>query len=146
MRNKRSQLQSPTPAPRSLTRRLLTSDSLLVLLTLGWSGVVYAQDAVPVPPLEDGVLLTFHPICVHFAIALTVFGLLLEWAGNWRRQFYWQQAGHLSFFAGVVAIGLAVLSGWIEQELPRPVSAFDAQIQDILFYHEYLGYGLLGVF
>ena len=43
-------------------------------------------------------------------------------------------------------MGLAVLSGWIEQKLPRPASAFDAQIQDILFYHEYLGYGLLGVF
>jgi uncharacterized membrane protein len=101
---------------------------------------------VPVPPLEAGTLLTFHPICVHFATALTVFGLALDWAGSWRHQTQWQSAGRLSFFAGVVAIGLAVLSGWIEQELPRPVSVFDSQIQDVLFYHEYLGYGLLGTF
>jgi len=30
--------------------------------------------------------------------------------------------------------------------LPRPASAFDSQIHDVLFYHEYLGYGLLGIF
>jgi len=41
---------------------------------------------------------------------------------------------------------LAVLSGWIEQELPRPASIFDPQMQSVLFYHEYLGYGLLGFF
>ena len=123
-----------------------TLDFLLVLIFLAWPASVYAQDDVPVPPLEAGALLIFHPICVHFATALAAFGLMLDWAGSWRRQAHWQHAGRLSFFAGVVAIGLAVLSGWIEQELPRPASAFDAQIQSILFYHEYLGYGLLGFF
>jgi uncharacterized membrane protein len=126
--------------------RLWTLDLLLTVLFLGHATVTYAQDDVPVPPLEAGALLTFHPICVHFATALTVFGLLLDCVGSWRRQARWQHAGRLGFFAGVVAIGLAVLSGWIEQELPRPASAFDSQIQDVLFYHEYLGYGLLGVF
>jgi uncharacterized membrane protein len=120
--------------------------SSLILSTLTWPGVAHSQDDVPVPPLEEGVLLIFHPICVHFAIALTIFGFVLDWAGSLRQQTQWQQAGRLSFFAGVVAIGLAVLSGWIEQELPRPASAFDAQVQNILFYHEYLGYGLLGFF
>ena len=115
-------------------------------LLLNCAGITWAQDDVPVPPLEAGTLLTFHPICVHFATALTVFGLALDWAGSWRHQTQWQSAGRLSFFAGVVAIGLAVLSGWIEQELPRPASAFDSQIHDVLFYHEYLGYGLLGIF
>ena len=119
---------------------------MLAALLLICAIVTYGQDDVPVPPLEAGALLTFHPICVHFATALTIFGLVLDWAGSWRQQGQWQHAGRLSFFAGVVAMGLAVLSGWIEQKLPRPASAFDAQIQDILFYHEYLGYGLLGVF
>jgi uncharacterized membrane protein len=118
----------------------------LLLLTLTRPHIVWAQDDVPVPPLEAGALLIFHPLCVHFATALTVFGVVLDWAGSWQKQDRWQQAGQLSFLAGVVALGLAVLSGWIEQQLPRPTSAFDSRIQAVLFYHEYLGYGLLGLF
>jgi len=145
MRNKKS-ARGTRHSARGIPHSALDSAGLCVLLTLGWSGVACAQDAVPVPPLDAGILLTFHPICVHFATALTVFGLVLDWIGSLRGQARWQQTGRLSFFAGVVAIGLAVLSGWIEQELPRPASAFDAQIHNVLFYHEYLGYGLLGVF
>src|SRR5215510_14168334 len=122
------------------------SDFLPALLLFGGPGLTYAQDDVPVPPLQAGTFLTFHPICVHFAIALTGFGLVLDWLGSWRRHPRWQYAGRLSFLAGVVAIGLAVLSGWVEQELPRPASVFDAQMQGVLLYHEYLGYGLLGFF
>ena len=98
------------------------------------------------PELETGMLLTFHPIVVHFAMALTVFGMGLDCVGSLHRQSHWQQAGQYAFLAGVMAIGLAVLSGWIEQQLPHPPSVFDPQIQDLLFYHEYLGYGLLGFF
>jgi uncharacterized membrane protein len=58
----------------------------------------------------------------------------------------WQQAGKMCFFAGVVALGLAALSGWIEHELPRPPSVFDADSQNVLFYHEYGGYALVGFF
>ena len=113
----------------------------LLAATLGW-----AQDGIPAPPLEDGFLLTAHPIFVHFAIALTVFGGLLDCTGSIRRQPNWQDAGRICFLVGVMAMGLAVLSGWIEQQLPQPNSAFDRQIQDLLLYHEYLGYGLLGYF
>jgi len=91
-------------------------------------------------------MLAFHPIFVHFAMALTIFGFGLDWLGSARGRDLWQYAGRLSFLAGVVAIGLAVVSGWIEQELPRSASAFDDQIQHLLLYHEYVGYGLLGVF
>jgi uncharacterized membrane protein len=129
---------------RTPDARRWTLAPLLVSLLVSRSVVVWAQDDVP--PLETGSLLVFHPVCVHFAIALTVFGLALDWAGSFRGQVHWQQAGRLSFFAGVVAIGLAVLSGWIEQELPRPASAFDTQSARVLLYHEYLGYGLLGFF
>ncbi|MGH8007825.1 MAG: DUF2231 domain-containing protein [Candidatus Binatia bacterium] len=92
------------------------------------------------------MLLNVHPICVHFAIALSVFGVILDWAGSLRQQSHWQQAGRLSFLAGVAAMGLAVLSGWIEQQLPQPTSAFDAHMENTFFYHEYLGYGLFGFF
>ncbi|HKA54021.1 MAG TPA: DUF2231 domain-containing protein [Candidatus Binatia bacterium] len=129
-----------------MDRGLSTVDFLPALLLFGGPGLTYAQDDVPVPPLQAGTFLTFHPICVHFAIALTGFGLVLDWLGSWRRHPRWQYAGRLSFLAGVVAIGLAVLSGWVEQELPRPASVFDAQTQGVLLYHEYLGYGLLGFF
>lgn len=43
-------------------------------------------------------------------------------------------------------MGLAVLSGWIEQQLPQPSSAFDPQVKELIFYHEYGGYVLLGFF
>ena len=105
-----------------------------------------AQDGAPVPPLEAGLVLTLHPIFVHFAVALTVWGCALDCAGSLRRQPAWQRIGRPSFFAGVGAMGLAVLSGWIEQQLPQPNSVFDTQIQDLLIYHEYLGYGLFGFF
>src|SRR6267143_4782842 len=124
---------------QTVDRGLWTVVFLLVLLPLSGTAFTYAQDTVPVPPLQAGTLLTFHPICVHFAIALTVFGLGLDWVGSWYQHPQWQYAGRLSFFAGVVATGLAVLSGWIEQELPRPASIFDPQMQSVLFYHEYLG-------
>jgi len=109
-------------------------------------GLAGAQDKVLVPPLESGILLTVHPLFVHFAIALTVFGVGCDWMGRVESRVHWQRTGRLCFFAGVIALGLAVFSGWIEQEFPRPSSAFDTQIQRTLFYHEYGGYGLLGFF
>jgi uncharacterized membrane protein len=128
--------------------RLWTLSRILLLAVLVVYGVgrVYAQEGVPVPPLEEGALFIFHPIVVHFAIALTCFGCVLDWLGSVRRQTVWQQGGKFCFFAGVVALGLAALSGWIEHELPRPPSAFDTQSQNLLFYHEYGGYALVGFF
>lgn len=96
--------------------------------------------------VEEGTLLVFHPIAVHFAIALTVFGIVMDLLGKVREQVLTQAIGRVCFFAGVGALGLAVLSGWIEQELPRPASVFDDQIRDLLFRHEYLGYGLFAFF
>ena len=46
----------------------------------------------------------------------------------------------------MAALELAVVSGWVEQELPRPASVFDEQMQGVLFRHEYLGYGLGALF
>ncbi|MCS6925283.1 MAG: DUF2231 domain-containing protein [Candidatus Binatia bacterium] len=117
-----------------------------VLLACFWPERVAAQQDIPVPPLETGVLLTLHPLFVHFAIALTIFGLFLDCAGSLRRHVLWQQAGRGSFLVGVAAMGGAVVSGWVETQLPRPASAFDAHIEAVLFYHEYLGYALFGFF
>lgn len=108
--------------------------------------LTWAQDGIPAPPLEAGLVLTLHPIFVHFATALTVFGAVCDGLGSVRHQPRWQDAGRPCFYAGVVAMGLSVVSGWIEQQLPQPNSAFDTQIQELLIYHEYLGYGLLGFF
>lgn len=119
------------------------------LVGLSWVGsatLVWGQDGVPVPPLDAGWVIRFHPVFVHFATALTVFGAVLDSLGSVRQRPGWQEAGRPCFYAGVVAMGLSVLSGWIEQQLPQPNSAFDTHIQDLLIYHEYLGYGLLGFF
>jgi uncharacterized membrane protein len=118
----------------------------LVLSALGWSIVAHAQDSGSVLALESGALFIVHPIVVHFAIALVLFGFLTDWFGSLRAHEPMQQTGRLCFFVGVGALGLAVLSGWVEQELPRPPSVFDTQMQDVLFRHEYLGYGLFALF
>jgi uncharacterized membrane protein len=96
--------------------------------------------------LESDIVLVFHPIAVHFAVALTCVALVLDWIAHWRQQAEWRFAGQLCFFVGVLALGVTVGSGWVEHLFPRPASAFDAQIEGLLFYHEYGGYGLLGFF
>ena len=96
--------------------------------------------------LEADTVLVFHPIVVHFAVALTCFALVLDWVGHLQKRTEWQSAGRFCFFAGVLALGLAAGSGWVEQLLPRSPSAFDGQIGSLLFYHEYGGYAVLGFF
>jgi len=96
--------------------------------------------------LEEGLLLVFHPIVVHFAIALTLFGFVMDGVGSLRGSQPFQEIGRACFLAGVVALGAAVVSGWVEHALPRPVSVFDEQMQSVLFRHEYLGYGLFAFF
>lgn len=136
----------PAPDPWPPTPQSFKPVLLLMLLLPYWLGTASAQDAVPVPPLEEGALFIFHPIVVHYAIALTFFGSVLDCIGSVQKQVVWQQAGKICFLAGVVALGVAALSGWIEHELPRPASVFDAHAQPLLFYHEYGGYALVGFF
>jgi len=119
---------------------ILGAGSVLAI-DFGW-----ADEGVSVPPIDAGLMVLLHPVCVHFAIALIVFGVLLDCSGSLGGRRDWQQAGKISFLAGVGAVGLAVLSGWIEQQLPQPSSVFDPQVKELLFYHEYGGYVLLGFF
>ena len=120
--------------------------SLTIGLVIGMVTQSFADEGVPVPPLDAGLVLTLHPIFVHFAIALIVFGVLFDCGGSILRNRDWQRAGQIGFFVGAGAVGLAVLSGWIEQQLPQPSSVFDPQVQELFFYHEYGGYILLGFF
>src|SRR5262249_60859500 len=90
--------RTPDPGPRTLQFGF-------VLLLLGGPGLTYAQDDVPVPPLQAGTFLTFHPICVHFAIALTGFGLVLDWLGSWRRHPRGRDTGPPRFLPGGVGTG-----------------------------------------
>ena len=120
--------------------------SSAVGLVIGMVTQSFADAGVPVPPLDAGLVLTLHPIFVHFAIALIVFGMLLDCGGSILRNRDWQRAGQIGFFVGAGAVGLAVLSGWIEQQLPQPSSVFDPQVQELFFFHEYGGYILLGFF
>ena len=120
--------------------------STVSIAGLGLPSLALASGSAPVPPLESGPILPLHPVCVHFAVALVVFGVLLDCAGSLAGNRDWQHAGRLGLFAGVGGVGLAVLSGWLERRLPQPDGAFDAQIRDLVWYHEYGGYLLFGFF
>lgn len=120
--------------------------SAVSIAGLGLPSFALASGNVPVPPLESGSILPLHPVCVHFAVALVVFGVLLDCAGSLTGNRAWQHAGRLGLFGGVGGVGSAVLSGWLERRLPQPDGAFDAQIRDLLWYHEYGGYLLFGFF
>lgn len=113
---------------------------------LGLPSLALASGDAPVPPLESGLILPLHPVCVHFAVGLVVCGVLLDCVGSLTRNRAWQHAGRLGLFGGVGGVGLAALSGWLERRLPQPEGAFDAQIRDLVWYHEYGGYLLFGFF
>lgn len=97
-------------------------------------------------PIDAGLVLVAHPVFVHFAIALTIVAVLLDAVGRWRGSETWQRAGRLNLSLGVGGIALAVVSGWFENQLPRVQGPFEAQVHELLQYHEYLGFGLLGLF
>jgi uncharacterized membrane protein len=100
-----------------------------------------------VDAIESGPLLAVHPVCVHFAVALTVVAVVLDAAagarGGRRR---WQAAARINLGLGVGALAAAVASGWFEARLPRAEQPLEAQAQRLLQYHEYLGFALLGFF
>jgi uncharacterized membrane protein len=97
-------------------------------------------------PIDSGLVLVIHPIFVHFAIAMTVVAVVLDAVGRWQDRVTWQQAGRLNLSLGVGGLALAVVSGWFENRLPRVPGPFAAQAGQLLAYHEYLGFGLLGLF
>ncbi len=98
------------------------------------------------PPIDSGLVLVTHPIFVHFAIALTITAVLLDALGMWQDREMWQQAGRLNLSLGVGGLALAVVSGWFENQLPRVEGPFEDRVRELLTYHEYLGFGLLGLF
>ena len=96
--------------------------------------------------IDAGTLLLAHPVCVHFAVALTVVAVLLDAAGARSGNESWQRAAGLNLALGVAGLSLAVASGWFESRLPQAEQPFTAQAERLLQYHEYLGFGLLGLF
>ena len=97
-------------------------------------------------PIDSGLILVAHPIFVHFAIGLTLTAVLLDGVGMWQGNETWQRAGRLNLLLGVGGLALAVASGWFENQLPRVQGPFEAQAHELLEYHEYLGFSLLGLF
>lgn len=142
-KNQESKRQKAEATP---TRSALLDICCLLPVVLSQAAIAQAQDTAAMLSLENGALFVFHPFFVHFAIALLLFGFAVDWLGSMFEQEQAQYGGRLCFLAGVAALGLAVMSGWIEQELPRPPSVFDDAMQTVLFRHEYLGYGLFAFF
>ncbi len=142
-KSKKQKAKVRLPSSLFMSRSFLMS---LLSPVLFFPLVLWAQEHPSRASLEEGTLLVFHPIIVHFAIALVLFGFVVDCFGSVYEQMRTQEVGRTCFLAGVAALGAAVISGWVEQELPRPASVFDEQMQSVLFRHEYLGYGLLALF
>jgi uncharacterized membrane protein len=74
-----------------------------------------AKPTAPAPPSGISIIPTngFHPVVVHFPIALFLFGLFLEFAGHWRKSpalgtaAQWNITGALASLAIVVPTGVA---------------------------------------
>ena len=147
IKNQKSKVGAGDPFWQFLPLRLRSVQAFALCLlpfALSCPSLAWAQSSAL--SLEEGTFLVFHPVFVHFAIALLLFGFVIDWCGSMLEQTQTQSTGRFCFLAGVLALGLAVMTGWIEQTLPRPVSVFDAQMQTTLVRHEYLGYGLFAFF
>ncbi len=58
--------------------------------------------------MELMIPVAIHPIFVHFAVALTLFGVGLDAFGLYAGRREWHAAARLSLICGVVGMGLAV--------------------------------------
>lgn len=100
---------------------------------------------MPLAPSETGIAILLHPISVNFAVGLLVFGLLSDFYGAYFVRPDWQYTGKVTFLAGVVSVGVAVVTGWLAGKLPANESVFEPEIRELVFYHSFFGYGLFAV-
>jgi len=98
--------------------------------------------------MEFGTVVAIHPIFVHFAIALTLFGVGLEVAALLRGRSDWHQLAKLNLVAGGLGIAAAVLTGWWDHERWHAAVTHHhgSGAVDLMNIHQYLGVGLLITF
>jgi uncharacterized membrane protein len=91
-------------------------------------------------------MIPIHPVVVHFAIGLTFFGVILDAVSFFKEKDELSFAGRLSFLAGVVAITLAALAGWVDHESWHKSIAHQHSSSNLMEIHENLGWGILAYF
>lgn len=82
-----------------------------------------------------------HPAVVHFAVAFTVAGGLIEAAGLLAGKERWVRVGGPMVLLAVPAVGLAVLTGFLAENSVAPPQA----AHGVLDRHEVVGLGALAV-
>ena len=79
-------------------------------------------------------LLNYHPLFVHFPIALWCGALFCEAFAVWRASEEWHQTATRMLYLGTIAGVVAAFSGWMAQKSVVP----DREVQDVLEDHEVL--------
>ncbi len=92
--------------------------------------------------MEYAIPAAIHPIFVHFAIALTLFGVGLDAFALFTGRSHWHQAAKMNLMGGVMGMAAAVASGWWDHEQ----SAHTHLTPNLMPVHQYLGWSLLVVF
>jgi uncharacterized membrane protein len=96
--------------------------------------------------MEYAIPAAIHPIFVHFAIALTLFGVGLDAFALFRGKSHWHEAARMNLIGGVVAMAAAVASGWWDHERWHEVAEHTHFTPNLMEVHEYLGWSLLAFF
>ena len=89
---------------------------------------------------------TWHPIFVHFAIALVVSSVGFDLFARWRGREEWHRVGRLNLLWGVVGLAVAAATGWFEHSRPHAHLVESPNLDTIVEVHEILGYALLAFF
>jgi len=87
-----------------------------------------------------------HPIVVHFAIALTLFGVALDVAALWLGRSAWHVSARICLAWGVTAMLVSAGAGWFDHEQLHSSSGHSAASGELMELHETLGWALVGVF
>jgi len=98
--------------------------------------------------MEFAIPAAIHPIFVHFAIALTLFGVGLDAFAFFSGRTALHQAAKFNLVGGVFGLATATLTGWFDHERWH-ASAIHTHTHDALNFmtvHQYLGICLLVFF
>ncbi len=92
--------------------------------------------------MEYVIPAAIHPIFVHFAIALTVFGAGLDAFALVTGKNHLHQAAKIILIGGGVGIAAAVMSGWWDHES----TVHSHLTPNLMPVHQYLGWSLFVIF
>lgn len=82
-----------------------------------------------------------HPATVHFPVALLITAGIAWIVGLWRKEYRFWEVGFWLHSAGLIGVGLAIVTGNLEIPVDIPEKG-----QDILDIHQTLGYVIAWLF